>query len=111
MHYSSLYSMLMSTISSLTLHFSSCYYRSRHVDEISYMVVAFLNYILKGCYVNFGYNIIHHMLSNPGMVNRSFPFGYFIIKIFKFFQVPIDEPTFDPTKPIGDELIYGLGFE
>lgn len=51
------------------------------------------------------------MLSNPGMVNRSFPFGYFIIKIFKFFQVPIDEPTFDPTKPIGDELIYGLGFE
>lgn len=75
------------------------------------MVVAFLNCILKGRYVNFGYKIIRHMLNFPGMVNRSLPCGNFIIKIFKSFQVPIDEPTFDPTKPIGDELIYGLGFE
>lgn len=71
-----------------------------------------LDYILRGHLVNLGYTIIRHMLSISSMVNCSLPHNNFIIRILKLFQVPIDEPTFNPTKAIGEKKnIYSLGFD
>ncbi|KAH9697097.1 hypothetical protein KPL71_023471 [Citrus sinensis] len=83
----------------------------RHLDEVSHMDVAMIDCILKGRPVDLGYSIIRTMLSIPALITRSLPYGHFITRILKFFEVPILEPSCRPSKGIGDEVIVGLGFE
>lgn len=86
--------------------------RSGHEDEISHKDVALLDYILRGRLVNLGYTIIRHMLCSFSVVNCSLPHDNFIIRILKLFQVPTYEPTFNPTKVVGEKKnIYSLGFD
>ena len=51
------------------------------------------------------------MLSIPNLITYSLPYGHFITRILKFFKVPINEPSCKPSKSIGDEAVYALGFE
>ena len=51
------------------------------------------------------------MLTIPALITRSLPYGHFIIRILKFFDVLILEPSCRPSKGIGDDVIFGLGFE
>ncbi|KAH9680653.1 Integrase catalytic domain-containing protein [Citrus sinensis] len=85
--------------------------RSGHLDEVSHMDVAMIDCILRGRPVDLGYSIIRTMLSIPALITRSLPYGHFITRILKFFEVPILEPSYRPSKGIGDEVIVGLGFE
>ncbi|KAH9671187.1 Integrase catalytic domain-containing protein [Citrus sinensis] len=85
--------------------------RSGHLDEVSHMDVAMIDCILRGRLVNLGYSIIRTMLSIPALITRSLPYGHFITRILKFFEVLIREPSCRPSKGIGDEVIIGLGFE
>ncbi|KAH9671118.1 hypothetical protein KPL70_017229 [Citrus sinensis] len=85
--------------------------RSGHLDEVSHIDVAMIDCILRGRPVNLGYSIIRTMLSIPALITRSLPYGHFITRILKFFEVPILEPSCRPSKGIGDEVIIGLGFE
>ncbi|KAH9763010.1 hypothetical protein KPL70_001029 [Citrus sinensis] len=85
--------------------------RSGHLDEVSHMDVAMIDYILRGRLVDLGYSIIRTMLSIHALITRSLPYGHFITRILKFFEVPILEPSCRPSKGIGDEVIVGLGFE
>ncbi|KAH9716748.1 Integrase catalytic domain-containing protein [Citrus sinensis] len=85
--------------------------RSGHLDEVSHMDVAMIDCILRGRPVDLGYSIIRTMLSIPALITRSLPYGHFITRILKFFEVPILEPSCRPSKGIGDEVIVGLGFE
>ncbi|KAH9697591.1 Integrase catalytic domain-containing protein [Citrus sinensis] len=85
--------------------------RSGHLDEVSHMDVAMIDCILRGRPVNLGYSIIRTMLSIPALITRSLPYGHFITRILKFFEVPILEPSCRPSKGIGDEVIIGLDFE
>ncbi|KAH9779804.1 Integrase catalytic domain-containing protein [Citrus sinensis] len=83
----------------------------RHLDEVSHMDVAMIECILRGRPVDLGYSIVRTMLSIPALITRSLPYGHFITRILKFFEVPILEPSCRPSKGIGDEVIVGLGFE
>ncbi|KAH9697997.1 hypothetical protein KPL71_023833 [Citrus sinensis] len=85
--------------------------RSGHLDEVSHMDVAMIDCILRGRPVDLGYSIIRTMLSIPALITSSLPYGHFITRILKFFEVPILEPSCRPSKGIGDEVIVGLGFE
>ncbi|KAH9763753.1 hypothetical protein KPL70_001275 [Citrus sinensis] len=85
--------------------------RSGHLDEVSHMDVAMIDCILRGPPVDLGYSIVRTMLSIPALITRSLPYGHFITRILKFFEVPILEPSCRPSKGIGDEVIVGLGFE
>ncbi|KAH9780749.1 Integrase catalytic domain-containing protein [Citrus sinensis] len=85
--------------------------RSRHLDEVSHMDVVMIDCILRGRPVDLGYSIIRTMLSIPALITRSLPYGHFITRILKFFEVPILKPSCRPSKGIGDEVIVGLGFE
>ncbi|KAH9799739.1 hypothetical protein KPL71_000448 [Citrus sinensis] len=85
--------------------------RSGHLDEVSHMDVALIDCILRHRLVDLGYTIVRNMLSIPKLITRSLPYGHFITRILKFFDVPIKEPTCRPSKGIGDEAIVGLGFE
>ncbi|KAH9688106.1 Integrase catalytic domain-containing protein [Citrus sinensis] len=85
--------------------------RSGHLDEVSHMDVAMIDCILIGRPVELGYSIVRTMLSIPALITRSLPYGHFITRILKFFEVPILEPSCRPSKGIGDEVIVGLGFE
>ena len=51
------------------------------------------------------------MLTIPALVTCSLPYGHFITRILKFFEEPILEPSCRPSKGIGDDVIFGLGFE
>lgn len=82
-----------------------------YVNKIYHMDVALLDCILRGLLINIRYVITRHMLSILGMVNCSFHYDNFITRILNFFQVPIDEPNFNITNVIGDEIIYSLGFD
>ncbi|KAH9754083.1 hypothetical protein KPL71_015319 [Citrus sinensis] len=83
----------------------------RHLDEVSHMDVAMIDCILRGRPVDLGYSIVRTMLSIPALITRSLPYGHFITRILKFFEVPILEPSCRPSKGIGDEVIVGLVFE
>ncbi|KAH9677496.1 hypothetical protein KPL71_025392 [Citrus sinensis] len=85
--------------------------RSGHLDEVSHMDVALIDCILRHRPVDLGYTIVRNMLSIPKMITRSLPYGHFITRILKFFDVPIKEPSCRPSKGIGDDAILGLGFE
>ncbi|KAH9685862.1 hypothetical protein KPL70_014139 [Citrus sinensis] len=85
--------------------------RSGHLDEISHMDVALIDCILRHRPVDLGYTIVRNMLSIPELITRSLPYGHFITRILKFFDVPIKEPSCRPSKGIGDDAIFGLGFE
>ncbi|KAH9672866.1 hypothetical protein KPL70_017899 [Citrus sinensis] len=85
--------------------------RSGHLNEVSHMDVAMIDCILRGRPIDLGYSIIRTMLSIPALITRSLPYGHFITRILKFFEVPILEPSYRPSKGIGDEVIVGLGFE
>ena len=85
--------------------------RSGHLDEVSHMDVAMIDCILRCRPVNLGYTIVRTMLSIPPLITRSLPYGHFITRILKFFEVPILEPSCRTPKGIGDEVIIGLGFE
>ncbi|KAH9670880.1 hypothetical protein KPL70_017145 [Citrus sinensis] len=85
--------------------------RSGHLDEVSHMDVAMIDCILRGRPVDLGYSIVRTMLSIPALITRSLPYGHFITRILKFFEVPILEPSCRPSKGIRDEVIVGLGFE
>ena len=82
-----------------------------HAHHVTRLDVALLDCILRGRKVNFGYVILRHMLSIPAINNWSFAFGGFITRILTHFRVPIDEPTFDTSKKLGDDLILSLGFD
>ncbi|KAH9743821.1 hypothetical protein KPL70_003436 [Citrus sinensis] len=85
--------------------------RLGHLDEVSHMDVAMIDCILRGRPVDLGYSIVRTMLSIPALITRSLPYGHFITRILKFFEVPILEPSCRPSKGIGEEVIVGLGFE
>lgn len=85
--------------------------RGGHAHHVTRLDVALLDCILRGRKVNFGYVILRHMLSIPAINNWSFAFGGFITRILTHFWLPIDEPTFDTSKKLGDELILSLGFD
>ena len=51
------------------------------------------------------------MLTIPALITRSLPYSHFIIRILKYFDVPIQEPSCRPSKGIGDDAIFDLGFE
>jgi len=51
------------------------------------------------------------MLTIPALITRSLPYGHFITRILKYFDVPIQEPSCRPSKGIGDDVIFDLGFE
>lgn len=84
--------------------------RSRHVNEPSHNNVALIDCFLMYRPVNLGYTIVPHMLSISGTTTRSFLYGHFVTKILRYFKVPLNEPTFKPTKSIGEEIVYSLGF-
>lgn len=73
--------------------------------------VALLDYILQGHKVNFAYVILRHMLNIPTIINWFIPFDGFINRIFKYFRVPINEPTFEKVKKLRDDVILSLGFD
>ncbi|KAH9658467.1 CCHC-type domain-containing protein [Citrus sinensis] len=83
----------------------------RHLNEVSHMDVALIDCILRRRPVNLGYTIIQTMLTIPALITRSLPYGHFITRIIKYFDVPIQEPSCRPSKGIGDDVIFGLGFE
>ncbi|KAH9753253.1 Integrase catalytic domain-containing protein [Citrus sinensis] len=83
----------------------------RHLDEVSHMDVALIDCILRRRPVNLGYTIIRTMLTIPALITRSLPYSHFITRILKYFDVPIQEPPCRPSKGIGDDAIFGLGFE
>ncbi|KAH9768815.1 Integrase catalytic domain-containing protein [Citrus sinensis] len=85
--------------------------RSGHLDEVSHMDVALIDCILRHRPVDLGYTIVRNMLSIPKLITRSLPYGHFITRILKFFDVPIKEPSCRPSKGIGEDVIIGLGFE
>ena len=85
--------------------------RSGHLDEISHMDVALIDYILRHRPVNLGYTIIQAMLSIPKLITCSLPYDHFITRILKHFRVPTNEPSCKPSKSIGDEAVCALGFE
>ncbi|KAH9677495.1 hypothetical protein KPL71_025392 [Citrus sinensis] len=72
--------------------------RSGHLDEVSHMDVALIDCILRHRPVDLGYTIVRNMLSIPKMITRSLPYGHFITRILKFFDVPIKEPSCRPSK-------------
>ncbi|KAH9801427.1 hypothetical protein KPL71_001026 [Citrus sinensis] len=82
-----------------------------HLDEVSHMDVALIDCILRHRPVDLGYTIVRNMLSIPKLITRSLPYGHFITRILKFFDVPIKELSCRPSKGIGDDAIFGLGFE
>ena len=51
------------------------------------------------------------MLSIPNLITRSLPYGHFITRILKHFKVAINELSCKPSKSIGNEAVYALGFE
>ena len=75
------------------------------------MDVALIDYIFRHRPVDLGYTIVRNMLSILKLITRSLPYGHFITRILKFFDVPIKEPSCRPSKGIGDDAISGLGFE
>ncbi|KAH9762999.1 hypothetical protein KPL70_001024 [Citrus sinensis] len=85
--------------------------RSGHLDEVSHMDVALIDCILRHRPVNLGYTIVRNMLSIPKLITRSLLYGHFITRILKFFDVPIKELSCRPSKGIGDDAIFDLGFE
>ena len=85
--------------------------RSGHLDEVSHMDVALIDCILKRRPVNLGYTIIRTMLTIPTLITRSLPYSHFITRLLKYFDVLIQEPSCRPSKGIGDDAIFGLGFE
>ncbi|KAH9743236.1 hypothetical protein KPL70_003240 [Citrus sinensis] len=97
----------------ILLHFIQSIVRPRsgHLDEVSHMDVALIDCILRHHPVDLGYTIVRNMLSIPKLITRSIPYGHFITRILKFFDVPIKEPSCRPSKGIGDDAIFGLGFE
>ncbi|KAH9705964.1 hypothetical protein KPL70_012065 [Citrus sinensis] len=70
--------------------------RSGHFDEVSHMDVALIDCILRHRPVDLGYTIVRNMLSIPKLITRSLPYGHFITRILKFFDVPIKEPSCRP---------------
>ncbi|KAK9185082.1 hypothetical protein WN943_025435 [Citrus x changshan-huyou] len=85
--------------------------RLGHLNEVSHMDVALIDCILRHRPVDLGYTIVRNMLSIPKLITRSLPYGHFITRILKFFDVPIKEPSCRPSKGIGDDAILSLGFE
>lgn len=85
--------------------------RSGYADKPSHNDVALIDCILRHRPVNLGYTLVRHMLSIPSMSTRSLPYGHFITRILRYFQIPLDEPTFEPTKPMGVEIVHSLGFD
>ncbi|KAH9726520.1 hypothetical protein KPL70_008287 [Citrus sinensis] len=85
--------------------------RLGHLDEVSHIDVVLIDCILRHRPVDLGYTIVRNMLSIPKLITRSLPYGHFITRILKFFDVPIKEPSCRPSKGIGDDAIVGLGFE
>ena len=85
--------------------------RSGYLDEVSHIDVALIDCILRRSPVNLGYTIIRTMLTIPALITRSLPYSHFITRILKFFNVPILEPSCRLSKGIGDDVIFGLGFE
>ena len=81
------------------------------LDEVSHMDVAMLDCILRLRPVDLEYTIVRNMLNIPKLITRSLPYGHFITRILKYFDVPIKEPSCRPSKGIGDDAIFGLGFE
>ena len=75
------------------------------------MDVTLIDCILRHRPIDLGYTIIRNMLSIPKLITRSLPYGHFITRILKYFSVPIQEPSCRPSKGIGDDAIFGLGFE
>ena len=75
------------------------------------MDVALIDFILRRRSINLEYTIIRTMLSIPKLITHSLPYGHFITQILKHFKVPIIEPSCKPSKSIGDEAVYALGFE
>ena len=80
------------------------------MDDVSHMDVALIDSILRHCPVNLGYIIIQTMFSIPKLITRSLPYSHFITRILKHFRVPINKPSCKPSKSIGDEVVYALGF-
>lgn len=85
--------------------------RSEHLDEVSHIDVALIDCILRRRPVTLGYTIIRSMLTIPALITRSLPYGHFITRILNYFDVPIQEPSCKPSKGIGNDAIFGLGFE
>ncbi|KAH9768926.1 hypothetical protein KPL71_011792 [Citrus sinensis] len=50
--------------------------RSGHLDEVSHMDVALIDYILRRRPVNLSYTIIRTMLTIPALITRSLPYGF-----------------------------------
>ena len=75
------------------------------------MDVALIDCILRHRPVDLGYTIVRNMLSIPKLITRSLPYGHFITRILKYFNVPIEEPSCRPSESIGDEVVSSLGFE
>ena len=85
--------------------------RSGHLDEVSHMDVALIDCILRHRPIDLGYTIVRNMLCIPKLITRSLPYGHFITRILKYFDVPIQEPSCRPSKSIWDEAVSSLGFE
>ena len=75
------------------------------------MDVALIDCILRRRPVNLSYTIIRTVLTVPALITRSLPYGHFITRILKFFDVSILQPSCRPSKGIGDDVIFGLGFK
>ena len=75
------------------------------------MDVALIDCILRRRLVNLGYTIIRTTLTIPALITRSLLYGHFITRILKYFHVSIHEPLCRPSKGIGDDAVFGLGFE
>ena len=82
-----------------------------YLDEVSLMDVALIDCILRYRPIDLGYTIVRNILYIPKLITRSLPYGHFIIRILKYFSIPIQEPSCRPSKSIGDEVVSSLGFE
>ena len=45
------------------------------------------------------------------LITCSLPYGHFITRILKYFDAPLQEPSCRQSKGIGDDAVFGLGFE
>lgn len=75
------------------------------------MDAALIDSILRHRLINLRYTIIRSMLTIPNIKFRSLPYCHFITRLLKYFRVPINEPSCNLTKCIGDEAVCALGFE
>ena len=84
------------TVINRVLHHMTCSIllpRGGHRDEVSYFEAFFVDSILTGSRIHFGYLMMMHMISCCESTTRVLPYGRFPTRVFKDVEVDLSRET------------------